>query len=206
MKRSHRVASRRVFEIDGASSPFFSRASRRVCMCVSFDGHYLYDQSHRSLSLRAALHGGYTRRRYEGSARKPSRRHYTRRMEPLRYFIISLTLSRYSSWVGEYYSRCLQHGRSLIRVSINLIEIASMCISSKIAIKRLFLLWRRDQSRERLLDDTNSLSWQLRMLDWGGLYALAAFVRISCSSKTFNLLNRIFRIKKHDYQTSFEFI
>jgi len=59
---------------------------------LSFDDHYLYDQSHRSLCLRAALHGGRARtRRYGGSATPPA--HYTRRMELLRYFVISLTLS-----------------------------------------------------------------------------------------------------------------
>jgi len=52
LSRNRRAAS---------SRPFFSRARARASVPrrrSSFDGHYLYDQSHRSLSLRAALHGG----------------------------------------------------------------------------------------------------------------------------------------------------
>jgi len=53
------------------------RTSRRL----NFDGHYLYDQSHRSLCLRAALCGG---RVLAVTIDQP----ITRRMELLRYFVI----------------------------------------------------------------------------------------------------------------------
>jgi len=51
-----RVASRGVFEIDKASMPFFTRGPHQPP--AELRCHYLYDQSHRSLCLRAALCGG----------------------------------------------------------------------------------------------------------------------------------------------------
>lgn len=107
---------------------FFACGPLGPCRRASFDGHYLYDQSHRSLSLRAALHGGRTlavtkdrRPRRESRAAPRRRPHYTRRTELLRYSVISLTLSKDSSRAsGQHFLLTLSPIRfSLTRISIN---------------------------------------------------------------------------------------